>query len=300
MERNDPAAPAADDGQGIPADMLADTPAEGAPNTEASPSAEVARKIGWRPLEEYRGPKDKWIDADAFLDKVQTEAPVRNERLRTLGAEAERLRRENEDLKREREQGWGEIVKRSRSAEERGFNLAISNIEEQMDAAVEQADTALYKRLKAERGNLLKMMPAPPDRRELQPNGPPQDPAVMNWVQQNPWFTTDKKLNAVAISLEAALMAEKPGLSTHERLEEVRDEVQKRFPEKFSNTARSAPPTAARPSAQAVRPAGTGKREKTFDDIPAGEREAAKAAFAQIQRRTPGYTVAAYVKNYLE
>lgn len=267
MERPEAGTPA-DDGTGIPADMLVETPKEGQANTEASPNEALARNIGWRPLEEYRGPKEKWIDADAFMDKVQRETPIMRERLRTLGGEAERLRRENAELKRERDEGWGEIVKRSRSAEERGYQYAVDQIEAQMEEAVNNADTATYKALKKQRDALDKMRPGPEAKPAAKPNGPaPEaDPAIAAWVDQNPWFNTDRKLNHVAISLEAALMAEKPYLSTADRLREVREEVERRFPEKFTNAARAAPAAAARPGPQGVRPPA--KKAKTEADLP--------------------------------
>lgn len=295
MERNEPAAPAADDGQGIPPDMLADQQPAGA--TEANPdSVKLARQIGWRPLEEYRGPKDKWIDADAFLEKVQTEAPVRNERLRTTAAENERLRRENADLKRERESGWGEILDRSRGAEQRGFQYAREQIDVQMDEAAQRGDMDAYKNFKRQRDELERLKPSAPDPRRADPKpGQPQQPdvATMGWIDQNPWFNTDPMLNGIAINIEGDLLRKQPNLSTSERLEKVKDEVQRRFPEKFGNPARTTPAAASRPSAQAARPPSREKK-RTVADLD----EHGKAALAKLKRQDPKLTDEMYLAAY--
>src|SRR6185437_13103474 len=52
-------------------------PAEG--ETEAR-----ARRQGWRPLEEYNGNPDRWIDAESFLKRAETDLPVTRARLETM------------------------------------------------------------------------------------------------------------------------------------------------------------------------------------------------------------------------
>src|SRR3954470_23631210 len=49
---------------------------------EPSESEAKARRQGWRPKDEYRGPDEKWVDADAFLKRSDEELPVMRERLK--------------------------------------------------------------------------------------------------------------------------------------------------------------------------------------------------------------------------
>jgi len=274
MERNDPAAAAADNGgDALAGIVVEETPAEGA--TEAaveSPNAARARQLGWRPQEEYRGPKDKWIDADQFIEKTEREVPVMRERLRTLGSENERLKRENADFKRREDEGWGEMVQRSREAEARGYEYAVGTVKAKMREAVQNADQAAYDKLEDELKHLEKMRPsAPPKRETTSTANRPADPDVEYWVQQNPWFKADKRLNKIAIGLEADLMEDEPFLSTSDRLKKVREEIEKRFPEKFGNPARSAAPTTARPGPQAAR-GPIRPKQKTEADLPPSAR----------------------------
>src|SRR6185436_4853984 len=65
------------------------------PNTEVEGRA---RRMGWRPQEEFRGPKDKWVDASQFVERGETELPVLRERFRALDDKFTRLERENSKL----------------------------------------------------------------------------------------------------------------------------------------------------------------------------------------------------------
>ena len=51
-------------------DDAADDGGEGGDQPRAEIEAE-ARKQGWKPLEEWRGPRDGWTDADEYLKKVR-------------------------------------------------------------------------------------------------------------------------------------------------------------------------------------------------------------------------------------
>lgn len=310
MERNDSAAPAAETANGMPpevADLLEpDAPAGG--EQAESPNADFARNIGWRPLEEYRGPKDKWLPADDFIAKVEKETPIMRERLRSQATENERLRRENADYKKREEEGFSELIQSQREAKKRGFDYALERVESDMEDAVKNADTDSYRKLKQQRDQLLSMAPSAPSKETRKSDDAAARPTsaapsheeavVLAWANENPWFQSDPEINNWAIGAEISLKQKSPHLSLPERLAKVRETAQKRFPEKFENTARNNPPAAARPGPQGARPAAGTKKAATFDDIPAGERESAKAAFAMIKRRTPNVSVEQYVKDY--
>ena len=57
--------------------------------------------------------------------------------------------------------------------------------------------------------------------------------ALSDWVAENPWFTKDPELNAVANAIHVKLLDEKPGLTIAQNLEMVRERVAEKYPEKF-------------------------------------------------------------------
>lgn len=302
MEQDTSAALAADDGKGIPADMVeADAPAtEGdAPDPVAETERAFALRMGWRDKDEHvaKGrPEHAWLDAKSYIEKQQREGPLLRAQLRK---QDETIARQ-EKLLKEMGEATKELLDRSRGAEERGFAFAVQRIDAAMTEAVRNADEQTFERLKIEREDLLKIKPAAKEAKKPDDAGDRRtpDPEVLAWTEQNPWFFSDKKLKGIARGIEEALLEDEPHLNTRDRLAKVTEEVKRLYPTKFENAARNNPAAAARPGPQGARPISGTKKVATFDDIPAGERESAKAAFAMIKRRTPNVSVEQYVKDY--
>ena len=61
---------------------------------------DVARAQGWRPFSEFKGDPDDWVDAKAFLEKGERNAPMMRERNRKLASTVERQQQELAELKR--------------------------------------------------------------------------------------------------------------------------------------------------------------------------------------------------------
>lgn len=289
------AAPAADDDGGIPADLLADEP----PAVNANPEDEgFARRMGWRPIDEYRGPKDKWIPADAFIEKVQKEVPVLRERLRSQDAIVQRMENELKETKRlasEQGEALKELLDRSRGAEDRGWEYTRANIKAAMRKAAAEADLNTYAALEQDLEALDNHRPKPKAAAKPaddKPNGKAQtDPAVEAWVGQNRWFVMDSDLHRAALAIEASLVAQYP--DTAKRLEKVEEEIKRTFPEKFDNPARRQASTVSQPSGQAARQ-GNKAKAKTVADLP----QDAKIALARIKTRDPKFTDDDYLKHY--
>jgi hypothetical protein len=269
--------------------------------TEPPVDEAFARRLGWRPQEEFRGPTDKWVDAGTFVEKVQKETPILRERLRTQDSMIQRMEAELRETKRlasEQGQAVNELLERSRGAEDRGFQYEAARIEAGMRKAVENADTPAYDALRMELDGLYRQRaekqrkPADPDKDK--PNGQQTtpDPAAAAWVRENTWFNSDKKLHRAAIAIEATLMEDEPHLSTADRLKKVRDEIVQRFPEKFENQARRQPSAVSAPGGQLTRPVRP--KQKTVADLP----DDAKQALTTLKRRDPKFTDEMYLKNY--
>lgn len=299
------AAPAADDGSGIPADLLADNQGNPPPQTNGEDDG-FARRLGWRPKDEYLkygGREDKWVTADAYLEKVQKETPILRERLRTQDSVIQRMETELKETKRlasEQGEALKELLDRSRGAEDRGWQFTRDNIKAGMRKAAAEADTATYQQLEYDLDVLDRNRPpqgkpaaqqkaAAGDQPAAQANAA-RDPAVDAWMADNRWFLYDADLHRAAKAVEEGLYSKYPDTAT--RLGKVSEEVKRLFPDKFDNPARKQPTTVSTPSGQAAR---TPKpKTKTVADLP----EDAKLALARIKRRDPKFTDDDYLKHY--
>ena len=270
---------------------------------EESPNAKRARILGWQPKEKYRGRDGDWLDADAFIEKVEAEVPVLRERNRTLSsrvAEQEKRFAELQEETKKANSKIDELLDINRSAMDRGYSARMHELETAMDRAAADGDKDAYKAIKTELIEFGKLRPnwtakKEEKKAEDKPVGdkaaPVADPEVKAWLDENTWFNRDKRLTNFAASEDALLQEETPGMSTADRLAEVKRRTMEKFPEKFENPARKRASAVATPSGHVN---GKGKKGRSFTDLDEG----AKAAYVRVAARTPGYTKDEYLKTY--
>lgn len=257
-----------------------------------------ARRMGWRPKDEYGGNKDRWVDAKTFVERGETELPILRERFRKLDdrlASTENRLKDTSDKLEQSTKVLVEIREMSRTAEERAYKRAMTELQTKEREAVREASEEKYNEIQRERRALEEARPkveeAPPPR--VDPPAPITNPVIDQWLGDNQWFLQDRVLNAVAIDEDIAIKRDHPGWSVSEQLAEVKRRVSERFPEKFGNTRtssrRAAPPPVAISTASPPRPKG-----KTVKDLPPEARQALDRYKAAI----PGYTDEEYLKVY--
>ncbi len=297
---------------GMPEEILVPEGQEGQVKTEAPDVENFARRLGWRPKEEFKPPANRpnaeWMDADAFVERVEKEAPLRNERLRfqdqMLARQDTQIKELNDRIERLAKL-QEENNERTKTAEVRGFNRASEELERQMDDAAANGDREAYAQAKRNLQQLHRQFPAEPASKkteEKKPDPPTQaqqaeDPAIMKFMSENPWAVQkhpsfDEPMYLYGLAMEKQIGTSKPWQSTAERLAEVKDEVRKRFPEKFENQARKGAPTVATPGSQQRARANGAK--KTVSDLP----DDAKRTLARLKTQIKGYKDEDYLKDY--
>lgn len=260
-----------------------------------------ARRMGWRPREEFDRPPQRWVDAKTFVERGMSELPVLRDRYRKLDSNMQVQGAELADTKRtvvEQSIVLNEMREMMKHAEDRAYVRAAQELAARERAAVESADTAAYDSIQRERRDLdatrtppAARTPAPaPAQAQPVATAPTANPAVEAWVAENPWFRSDPVLNSLAIAFDAQVKAEHPDWGVSDQLAEVKRLCATRFPEKFpTNHRRAAPVAVSTPSGgSSARP-----KQKGVKDLPKEFQD----AFARFQRQMPGYTEAEYLKT---
>jgi hypothetical protein len=126
-------------------------------NGENAPDEAFARRMGWRPETEWSGPENRkpqrFLSADEYIKRVETEVPVLRERLRFYDDQVVKTTKKVEEFGgtiKEQGEALKELLTRTKSAERSGYERAMQTKQAEMDAAVASADTAAYARAKAE------------------------------------------------------------------------------------------------------------------------------------------------------
>lgn len=270
-----------------------------------------ARRMGWVPENEWedssaarsgRPRPREFKSAEDYVNAIESKLPVVVERNRFLDGVVVDLQRE---LKTVRDQlgSTSQLVedlhKEAKSVGQRAYEKAKRELEAKRDAAAKTADVEAHTAAVRELDELERAKPAPaperkteekPAERQQQQFQPSAE--MERWVAENPWFRTDPKMAKVAINLFDINVTD--GMSEADSLRAVRQEMERRYPDRFENPRRSEPGSVREPGGGRDRK----KQGRTFDDLPAE----AKAAYARLKRfydekKTP-FTKEDYLADY--
>lgn len=167
-----------------------DTSPENAP--ALTPAQEQAVNSGWVPQEEWKGDPDAWVDAPEF-----------NRRARLIG-QIKAQRQETTELKAALKQMHALMVKNTEAA----YNQAITDIQAQRNAALQEGDTAKVMQLEAQLNNTHQA--AQISTSELKKAGQiPEIPEFFReWRERNEWYGTNAKRTAYADAMAKVIAQE--------------------------------------------------------------------------------------------
>lgn len=179
---------------------------------------ELARSLGWRPQDEYTGPEDKWVDAEAFLK-------VREENLAIARDSNKRLTQVNRDLSKKLKRTEA-VLEQVKNFEERAYQRALADLKAKQEQAVEDGDTDTFRKLDKEIDKLRDTRPKAEDK------APDVDTGEIftEWLIDNPWYSSDNlKQQYADLQFQKLGGVEGYDGSPEELLQEVTDRVSKRF-----------------------------------------------------------------------
>lgn len=234
-----------------PEDEVIDAPdsQDDAPEVSAERAAieQRAREGGWAPRNEWRGNPDIWIDAPEFVRRGETYVPFVKKQLRETEGELRRTREEVATLRNtveDQNRTLRELVDMAKTANQQGYDRALRDLKAQQRAAAEAGDLVKHdqvtEQLDAMQEARAAAKPAdvPPARRDPDPAPQPRaqakiDPAVQAFVDENPWYNSDRVLNAAMLEEHERLLAESPAMALGENLRRAKEAVMAQFPKKF-------------------------------------------------------------------
>jgi hypothetical protein len=214
---------------------------------ERNYEAEAAEQ-GWTPKEDWKGPEEKWTDAQTFVERGEQIAGI----LKSKNAKLESRIHKLEDSNKK----FGEYHKKTLEQQKQKNALKIQELEAQLAQAVTDGDGQAFTRFNKELDGLRQEQTDVPD-----------DVSAWNqlsqeWVSENQWYTQNPKLAAYADGISDRLRAE--GFTGQAYFSELTRNVHETFPEEYKNPNKSKP--------NSVDDAGekgkTNSKAKTYDNLP--------------------------------
>lgn len=212
-----------------------------------------ARKLGWKPLEEFKGDPSQHIDAEKYLQRGREIMPL-------LRAENDRLK---ERLKAV-EKNSARAAEFFSKAEERAYARALADLKADAAAAAKAGDTAAMDRVMDEVAKLEKPGAAEP---AIDVDARMEEFA--DWSKQNRWYGDNDVMRMYA-DREAEKLAKSKGgafldkADLDELAQKVRTKFEDAYPEAFGQAQRQKPRSAVDGGGSAPR----GRGGRTFADLP--------------------------------
>lgn len=252
-----------------------------APDPERDEALEAlrdeAKKLGWKPREEFTKAPEGWVDADRFMELPQTKVKQYRDREKEWNRREEELNRRLAGMDRILKEG----INRTRDQERAAYDERVRELQRQQAEAVEAADLEKYRQAREAEDRLRTQAP--------QPSAPPVDPFIAEYREKNAW-TKDPE----AVAFAHDIIERTPGgrqLSMQRQFALVEKHLRETFPEHFP--AEQAP----RPTISKVDGGGLAglRRGKTIADLP----QEAQQAYAYLTKEMGlKMTEADYIRDY--
>jgi hypothetical protein len=255
-----------------------------------------ARAEGWKPIEQYKGDKAKWIDAKEFVERGENILPLVKAQNSKLKGELEATKQSIAEmrasmdefklfhqetaakLKKDAKEAYAKAEADLKAARKQAREIGDDDkVDEINDALVELKDEA-----KAAEKNATKSAPTNKSSEDIS-----KTPEFQAWAKENEWFGQDERRSRLAVAVGQELRAKNPNIGIKEFLEKVSEEVAETFGEKTSSRNTASKVEGSR--------RGTGTGGKSYADLPS---EARKQCDEDIKRHVGPNKVYKTAKEY--
>lgn len=176
----------------------------------ATPEVQArAEKMGWIPPSRYKGDPERYVDADAYLERGETVLPIVKEHNKRLQAELHSVREQaaaNAAALAAAQKAIEEIEERHTVATQKAVENARAQVKAQLANASEAGDHQGVAELTDQltRLNAAKEEAAAP-KAPSTPAPLPIPADLREWNSENSWFGTDKRRTALALGIAQEL-----------------------------------------------------------------------------------------------
>lgn len=181
------------------------------PVVESTATPEVQAKaeaLGWIPPSRFKGDPERFVDAEAYVERGETILPIvkeHNKRLERQVADLAAANAAQAATLKAATTSLAQIEERNTVAMQKAIEQTRREVKAQLAAASEAGDHAGVAELTDQ---LTTLNAAPEPAKPAIPPAPvaaPVDPEVAAWNAENTWFGTDKRKTALALGIAQEL-----------------------------------------------------------------------------------------------
>lgn len=192
-----------------------------------------AEKMGWIPPARYRGEPERFVDADEYVARGEQVLPIvraQNQRLQDEVASLKASQAALQESLQKANTALEEIEERHTVATVKAVEQAKKDLQKRLAEAHDAGDSAAIAEITGLMVDLNASSAEPPKKKEPETKPLPQPAAVppelKAWQEANPWFGTDKRKTALALSIAQELRDSGTTLEGAAFYEKVREELE--------------------------------------------------------------------------
>lgn len=259
-----------------------------------------ARAEGWRPLEQYKGDPNKWIDAKEFVERGENILPLVKAQNSKLKSEIESTKQSLKEMRESMDNFklfHEETTARLQKEKKAEYARAEADLKKARKEAREAGDDDKVDEINDAIADLKTEAQREETKIDKAPTAKSQeailkDPVYQAWARENPWFGDDSnKENArksrLAVAVGQEIRAKNPNISMSDFLEQITEEVESTF-------GGTKPTREAASKVEGSR-RGAGGGGRSYADLPA---EARKQCDEDIKRHVGPNKVYKTAKEY--
>ncbi len=213
-----------------------------------------ARKMGWSPLDEFKGDPKHHLDAETFYTRAVEYMPIAKATIKKL---SERIDRMDKDA-RKRADFFSK-------GEQRAYERALAEIRAEQEAAVESGDLEAHRRAAEKLDKLDKPGTVVGDDDEDR-----RTEEFADWGKANKWYATNSVMQAYADAQAQKLVKAKGGgFLDRDDLDDVAAKVKAKFADEFPEDLGMNPRPKPRNPVEGVTAPRGRSGGKSFADLPA-------------------------------
>lgn len=214
--------------------------------SEEQPLSEVEEKayhMGWRPLEQFEGDKDTWIDAKEFVGRAPLYEGLskQSKEIKQMKAMLDELTTVNQRIKENAKKEALEEIRKQRveAMQNEDYNTALALEDKEKELAQEEGEN---------------------------PQQPQQETeAFIAWKAKNDWFESDLDMQVFANGYGARWLQDQKAGGTEPTEAELYDAVEQKVKEVFAHKFQKPKPNlnrGAAPGGQSANSAGGGVKDR--------------------------------------
>ena len=254
-----------------------------------------ARKDGWKPEAEYKGPEGGFVSAEEFYKRGELTKPILKQQRDEARKQAEQGKAVTDALKAEIEEikkTSQEAIKFMQDGLERKYKADVAALQTEKAAAIAAGDGAKVIEIEQNLETLKeeKVEKKAEVKKEAVLEQPKIHPGWPKWAAENAWYNENEEAQQVAITRGFQMAKKDPKLEGPALWDKVKEDLIQRYPEWFPEEAEKNRPSGQR-GGQANASNGSAK---TYANLPAE----AKAACEKFLKSGMIKSREQYVENY--